>query len=334
MASAWPMDKLPEGCRECGSTERRHYGRGLCSRCYQRDEIRDKWTNQEETRDGMATDQDELEDLVDLDKIDNRSRGVDGGSVGKDPLAPPVAGSHDAGSPTTAERRPGVASSPPGPAQGSSEEPAPRGIRKIFSKRAKPPPAPSQQKTKERPPKVSRAAGRRVSGAETLSDMWGGIGSLAIRTGQHAPLGRVMQFQAPVAGEMLDEAAKGSFIDKTVIQPVVKTRGRFDLLGAVFGPPLIVLAIERDPSKAEMLIPVLKSSIRSSLPLMVPAIKKVREREAKAAEAARDLFPDLPEGVDPVDSIIQEIFADWIPTPREPEPAEEPTPQQEGVPYV
>lgn len=331
MASSWPVVKYPDGCRECGSVERRHYGRGLCSRCYQRDEIRERWTNQEETRDGMADHQDELEDLMDLHTTYSESRVVDGGIVGQDPLDPPAAGQHEPSPRNTAERRPGVGSSPTGPAQGSHEEPTPRGFRRLFSKRERPAPAPAQPKTKEKAPKVSRAAGRRVSGAETLSDMWSGIGSLAVRTGQHAPLGRVMMFQAPVAGEMLDEAAKGSFIDKTVIQPVVKTRGRFDLLGAVFGPPLIVLAIERDPSRADVLIPVLKSSIRSSLPHMVPAIKKVREREAKAAEAARELFPGLPEGEDPVDSIIAEIFADWSPRPPQPEPADEPTPQPEGT---
>jgi len=123
-----------------------------------------------------------------------------------------------------------------------------------------------------------------------------------------------MQFQSQVAGEMLDEALKGSLVDRKLLQPIVKSRGRFDLISAVVGPPLLVMAIERDPSKAELLIPVLKSQIRSSLPLMLPAIKKVQEKERKAAEAAAELFPDLPEGQDPVDAIIAMLFADFQPS--------------------
>ena len=46
---------------------------------------------------------------------------------------------------------------------------------------------------------------------------------------------------------------------------------------------------------------------------MVPAIKKVQEKERKAQEAAADLFPDLPPGEDPVDAIIAMMFADWVP---------------------
>ena len=176
--------------------------------------------------------------------------------------------------------------------------------------------APKMAKTGEKRPTVSK--GKRASTAPTIADVWSGIGGLAIRSGNHAPLGRLMQWQAPVAGEMLDDAVKGTIVDRMVLQPVAKGRGRFDALGAVFGPPLIVMAIERNPQNAEMLIPMLKASIRSSLPLMVPAIKKVAAREAAAAEAARELFPDLGPGEDPVDSIIAMMFADWTPTVREP----------------
>ncbi len=133
-----------------------------------------------------------------------------------------------------------------------------------------------------------------------------------------------MQWQAPVAGEMLDEAIKGSIVDKMALQRVVKGRQRFDVLGAVFGPPLLVLAIERNPQNAQTLMPMLASSIRHSLPLMVPAIKKAKERERKVQEATALLFeddPDFPKGVDPVEYILQMMFEGWIaPEPPQPEP--------------
>ena len=53
---------------------------------------------------------------------------------------------------------------------------------------------------------------------------------------------------------------------------------------------------------------------------MVPAIKKVQEKERRAAEAAAELFPDLAPGEDPVDGIIAMMFSDWTPQAREPEP--------------
>ena len=211
------------------------------------------------------------------------------------------------------ERRPGVVTSPSPPlgdARPTRKKPKDW---KFWNKDKSS--GPKFPKTNEKKPTVTK--GRRASTAPTISDLWTGAGGLAIRTGRHAPLGRLMQWQAPVAGEMLDEAVKGTILDRMLLQPVAKGRGRFDALGAVFGPPLIVMAIERNPQNADMLIPMLKASIRSSLPLMVPAIKKVAAREAAAAEAARELFPDLGPGEDPVDSIIAMMFADWTPAVRE-----------------
>jgi hypothetical protein len=192
--------------------------------------------------------------------------------------------------------------------------------------------------TRERPPKPARM-GKRASGAETLSDLWGGAGSVLLRNPAHVPLGTYMRFQAPVAGEMLDEAAANTVVDKVVLQPIIRARGKFDLIGAVFGPPALILAIERDPSRADLLLPMLRSSIRNALPLMVPAIKRVQAKEKKMVEAAEDLFEDdanyrewlrYEEGrgiksPDPADYILSQIFPpEWqamYATPA-PEPAE------------
>jgi hypothetical protein len=195
--------------------------------------------------------------------------------------------------------------------------------------------APTTRETK--PPKVpSRGGGKRASGAETISDVWAGVGSLVVRNPAYLPLGRYMQFQAPVSGEMLDDAVSGTVVDKLVVQPIVKARGRFDLIGAVFGPPALIVAIQRNPERAEVLVPMLRSSIRNALPLMVPAIKKVQAKEAKTLEAASDLFDSDPgyaewtaraqaEGLkpDPADYILNMIFDGWAPPGAEqPEPQE------------
>ena len=274
---------------------------------------------------GGASDVEDLEvgisTVGDQFQADDPARGVGGGPVGEDQVTP------DDSPYTTGEQRPGGFSSRPS----AAVPPPPRkGLKGLFGRKAKPDPAP-QAPTKEKRPKATKGPGRRVSGADSLSDLWSAGGSLMMRAG-HVPTGRMLQFQSAVAGEMLDEAVKGSFVDKTLIQPVVKARGRFDLLGAVMGPPLIVFAIERNPERAPMLMPALKSSIRSSLPLMVPAIKKVQEKERKAAEAAAELFPDLPPGEDPVDAIIATLFDNWAPpVPQDPEPAEEADLEEEVI---
>jgi hypothetical protein len=180
--------------------------------------------------------------------------------------------------------------------------------------------------TKEKAPKP---AGRRVSTAGTIEDLWQGLGGVAVRTGRYAPLGRYLQWQSPAAGELLDQALAGSVIDKKLLQPGVKARGRLDVVASIMGPPALIIAVQRNPERAEMLIPALKSAIRGSLPTLLPAMKKAQAREDKVNNAVREFFPDMPEGVDPVDVVIEQLFYGF--TWEEPvtyvadEPTESPT---------
>ena len=274
----------------------------------------------------MANDQNSVSDFTTELQAERAADSVDGDSMGENPMTPGLGG-HDPSPYSPGEQRPGGFVSSPDP-----QAAAPGGRRKLrdlFQKREqKELPRQEAPVTKEKRPKAK--AGRRVSAADTLGDVWSGVGALAIRTG-HAPLGRCLQFQSQVSGEILDDALKGTVIDKVALQPIAKGRGRFDALGAVLGPPMIVFAIERNPQQIDVLMPMLKSSIRSSLPLMVPAIKRVQEKEARAAEAAAELFPDLPPGADPVDAIIEMMFSDWVPPAPAAEPEPEPEPQPESV---
>jgi len=223
---------------------------------------------------------------------------------------------------STGERRPGAV----GP---SSVPPAPGKPRKWWQKTKPEEQAPAPVTTERRPGKRTPSKlGRRTSSADTLEDIIGGVGALAVRTGKHAPLGRYLQFSSAVNAEILDDAVAGTLVDRKLLQPLVKGRGRFDALGSVFGPPAIILAIENDPSKAPLLIPVLKSTIRNSLPQMAKAMKKVQAKEKAQAEAAAELFPDLLPGEDPADAIIAMLFEGWTP----PKPQAEPEPQPQSEP--
>ena len=306
--SKWNSKAYPDGCRHCGTTERTCLGRGLCSRCYQDDSVRYLYDTMRKD-DDVADSENLSQDHATVGQPDDADSAGNRGDLVEEPMTTWLDDSL-AGS---GERRPGgrSSSSPAGPDSPEPTTLADKLKDRLNKLRA---PKPAQEvppKTKEKTPRA-KGGGRRISAADTLGDLWGGAGTVAMRTG-HVPLGRCLQFQAPVAGEMLDEALRGSIVDKIVLQKVAKGRSRFDALGAVFGPPAIVLMMERHPEQMSVLMPILKTSIRSSLPLMVPAIKKVQMKEAAAAEAAAELFPDLAPGEDPVDAIIAMMFADFIP---------------------
>lgn len=234
--------------------------------------------------------------------------------------------------PPSQGERPPVEGRTPSPSRagaGSGEVPpqAPTSKFKAFfskkEKSASPSGGPLPASREKRP--GGGKSGRRESAAETIADGWAALGGLAASTSAHAPLGRLMQWQAPVAGEMLDEAVKGSIVDKVALQRIVKARGRFDLVGAVFGPPLLVLAIERNPQQVKTLMPILAAQIRRSLPLMVPAIKKAQAKEKAVMEATELLFEDDPNwkpGTDPVEYILGMMFAGWVPPGMEEVPTE------------
>lgn len=310
LVAQWISKKYPLGCRSCGRTTVRHSAQGLCSTCYGKPSIL------EALRNGT------LEEAINYETDDISTAGGIGSPADYDDAQSFYGGLDQEINP---ERQPGSS----GPVITPDEVTGPAlkeslgdKAKKLFG--AKPTTkTPWTGKTNEKSP--SKASGKRVSTAESLEDLWTAMGGMAIRTGAHAPLGRYLTWQAPAAGEMLDEAVNGTMLDKRILQPVVKARGRLDMVFAVLGPPGIILAIERNPANAPMLLPMLKSAIRSSLPTMLPAMKKQQAREEKVNKAIAEMFPEIDPGVDPVDLIIQQMFEGWIVPEETPVPEHEPS---------
>jgi len=298
----WSNRKYPDGCRSCGQTEKKHVGLGLCQNCYRDPEI------QMAARNNTLETETSYEGVEDTIEVESDPIGDDDEVVVVEPEDIFV----------SSERRPGSITSPV-----ADREDATTGVEKdgflggLFKKK-KPTsstPPPFSKKTREKAPK---GVGRRVSTSETIQDVWAAIGGIAIRTGRHAPLGRYLQWQAPAAGEMLDQALAGSILDRKLLQPAVKTRGRLDVLGAVIFPPAIIVAIEMNPERAPQLVPILKSAIRASLPSLLPAMKKAQAKEEKVNKAVAEMFgEDFPPGVDPVDMVIEQMFSGWYVPPTE-----------------
>ena len=57
------------------------------------------------------------------------------------------------------------------------------------------------------------------------------------------PVSRVLAFQAPVAGVMLEDVVKGTVVD-LVLQPLARAEAKLEVVGALAGPPVLVLALQ------------------------------------------------------------------------------------------
>ena len=281
--------KEGELCIVCGKNDRPYISKGMCSLCYQREYKKNL------KREGATV----TEEVT--------PKGLDE----EESFRPPDDGAEK-------EKRPGTIPNPSDDRAVTSENPVTDKIKNFFGVGGNKKDNFAGYKTepmKTKEVKPGKIKGR-VSAADSLGDIWNAAGGLLSRFPAHIPSGKLLQFQSQAAGEILDEALKDTVIDRLILQRAVKTRGKFDTLGAVLLPPVIVFMIESNPERAPMLFPILESSLRSSLPLMVPAIKKARKKEADQAEAIRELFPDAGPGDDPISELINELFGSWVPTYR------------------
>jgi hypothetical protein len=57
------------------------------------------------------------------------------------------------------------------------------------------------------------------------------------------PLQKILAAQAPMAGILLEDATRDTFIDRVVLQPVARAEQRLQAVNAMVGPPLWTLAI-------------------------------------------------------------------------------------------
>lgn len=202
---------------------------------------------------------------------------------------------------------------------------------------------------REKRPKAPRGypRGGRQSVAELFGMGWSGGGTLMQRAG-HIPTGRMLTFQAPVAGELLDDLAKGTMLDKVVLQKLVGTKGKLEALYAVLGPPVITWQLEKamtegNGPKVDYLESMLMSAVKDALPIMLPAMKKARKREEETNKAFAELLDGdelaalgvhIQDGA-PVDTagapvdvgqvFVHMLFTEWTPpvAPPAPQPTEE-----------
>ena len=161
--------------------------------------------------------------------------------------------------------------------------------------------------------------GKRISAAEYIGDGWAALGSKMLTT--DPPVGRVLMFQAPVAGDVLDDALAGTVIDR-VAQPILRKWEQSSEAGALVMVPLTVAMIERRPEMRPVLVPILRSTMMPMLVAMAKGARRAKKRQAEQVEAMEELADFFPpevmaemkaSGKTPVDLMIEMIFADMEP---------------------
>lgn len=223
--------------------------------------------------------------------------------------AGPVASDEPDDDAPSSERRPTVPFDLPPDAPPSRRKVKDRVRAKLWGKAADDdtsPPAGSAYASPERKPK---RAGARASTAPIMSMLWGGAGTVLVRSGADTGVGRVMQFQQAMAGDVLDRLIQRTWLDR-LIQPIASKTDDVEAVGALFGMLVLVAAMERaGPDAAQSMVPILREAVKANITAMAPVVKKRKADEAKFAKAVEDLNIITPDGVDPVDAIIMEIFA-------------------------
>lgn len=102
-------------------------------------------------------------------------------------------------------------------------------------KRAAPAAAGGSQPKKSRPSK-----GPWMPTATVIEHLWS---QLAWSARPLPPLQKILAAQAPMAGVTLQDAAKGTFIDRALLQPAARAENKLQAANAMLGPPIWTLLI-------------------------------------------------------------------------------------------
>ena len=170
------------------------------------------------------------------------------------------------------------------------------------------PAKPAGKPTKETRPK--QPAPRRVSTQDFWADGVEGFSSLFARTG-YVPMSRAMAWSSPVAGEIIEDATKGTLIDKG-IQPIVRNAEKWQDLFDLIGFWAAIGVAQAQPEKAPMALVFARKRLVNLLPKIASSMAKQRKKEREAAEALATLMPEMEElqlGDDPVTALIEMLFA-------------------------
>ena len=172
-------------------------------------------------------------------------------------------------------------------------------------------PQESKDSRKEEARPDHKAVVKRESAADMLTLMWGGAGAYLVKSRVDVPVGRIMQFQAGLAGNQLDTLFANTVVDKLLLQPLAKAGDKAEGLGAILAGPILIGIYERNPEVGPLLEGLIRAAIETTIVESEPLIRKKNARNRRAAEAMASMASDMgiPKDVDPIDAILHMVFA-------------------------
>lgn len=158
---------------------------------------------------------------------------------------------------------------------------------------------------KPRPP-------RRVSTQAFWGELTEAGSGLVARAG-YVPMARAMEWSSPVAGEIIEDATKGTLPDR-LVQPIVRNTEKWQDLFDLIGFWGAIGMAQAQPEKSQMALGFARKRLVNLLPRIASNIAKQRKKEKAAAEALGLLMPDLAElglkeGDDPIQALLEMLFA-------------------------
>lgn len=96
----------------------------------------------------------------------------------------------------------------------------------------------------------------------------------------NAPVSNMLKIQTPVAGLILEDAVKGTVIDRA-LQPLARSNKTVELIWAMTAAPILVGLISVKPASMPVALPLLKDALRSYIDIAGPKIEEIVEKEAE-----------------------------------------------------
>lgn len=207
--------------------------------------------------------------------------------------------------------------------------------RRLWSKKGDGDTKPS----KERAPRPPRGfMGKRISMADDASELYGHLGS-RFEASKHFPAGRMMAYQADAFGIVLDKAVAGTLIDRIAVQPLMRTKDRWEPVLDLTLPPILLIGMKNALDDGNMnafnaMAPMLEYVVDRSLTALLPAMAEAEACKAERAAAIAEHFPGLtgvqaPTGevLSPAQALISMLFVH----PSHVQPQPEGNPDGEGI---
>lgn len=179
---------------------------------------------------------------------------------------------------------------------------------------------------KKAPTKAVRVHQPRGSASTLIEWGWAMLSKMAVPIS--IPVARTLSMQAPVAGEILDDAVRDTAVDK-LIQPFVRFGEGSEAVIALLGPPVLVGVMHKNPATVPALTPLLRAALVSWVKIAGPRMEVKLKEEQEFEEKYGSTVDALMEGI--FAGIGEEETQQPEQQPQAPPPAPMPTPEPIAV---